>query len=299
MLLRSLALAAVALALAACGERAEPTGAVPPSYPVTVQGAADTPLVVRSRPQRIVTLDPGSAKLLLALGAGDRLVGVPAGAEAVSADAKDVVSPDGAIDIDAVAALRPDLIVATPASDPVELTQAQRASGAAVYLQPSRTVEDVIRATYELGFVIGEPVRARLLATRIRNDVARVQERIRNQPVVRTFVDTGLFVTLDSSTIFGDLLRRAKGDNVAPDDSSAGPITPAQLRAADPQVYLVTSDSRLTLADLRRKPETKDLRAIKQGRFAVLPLALVTEAGPDVGRALQELAVALHPDAFR
>jgi iron complex transport system substrate-binding protein len=299
MLLRLLALAVLVLALAACGERSEPTGEVPPTYPVTVRGAGDGPTVLRERPERIVALDPGSAKLVAALGAGDRLVGVPAGPQAGRSDAKAVVTPNGAIDVPAVVGLHPDLIVATAASDRVELTQAQQRSGAPVYLQPSRTVEDVVRATSELGFLLGEPVRARRLAAKIRRDVGAVEERLRGESVVKVFVDTGLFVTLDSTTIFSDLLRRAKGENVAPEDPSLGPITAAQLRAADPDVYLVTSDSRLTLTALRHKPETKDLRAIEEGRFAVLPLGLVTEAGPDVARALQTLAVDLHPDAFR
>jgi ABC-type Fe3+-hydroxamate transport system substrate-binding protein len=105
-------------------------------------------------------------------------------------------------------------------------------------------------------------------------------------------------VTLSSNTIFGDLLTRARGANVAP-DPSGGPITAEALAAADPDVYLVTSDSRLTLDELRRRADTRDLTAIRDGRFEVIPLELVTTAGPDVARAAQELAVALHPDAFR
>jgi ABC-type Fe3+-hydroxamate transport system substrate-binding protein len=67
------------LVASACGERAEPTGELEQRYPVTVQGAGEQPTVTPERPERIVALDPGAAELVIALGARDRLVGIPAG----------------------------------------------------------------------------------------------------------------------------------------------------------------------------------------------------------------------------
>jgi hypothetical protein len=42
------------LAGTACGERAEPTGALVQVFPVTVQGSGERPTVVSSAPRRIV-----------------------------------------------------------------------------------------------------------------------------------------------------------------------------------------------------------------------------------------------------
>ena len=96
----------------------------------------------------------------------------------------------------------------------------------------------------------------------------------------------------------GDLIRRAKGKNVAT-ETDAGPLSPEELAARDPDVYLITSDSGLTLESLRRSPDTRDLRAVRDGRVVMLPLDLVTRAGPRVAEALETIAVALHPEAFR
>jgi iron complex transport system substrate-binding protein len=294
-----LAALGAAAALSACGQRAEPTGEVPPSYPVTAQGAAEAPLVLDRAPERIVVLDRGPAELIDALGAGGRIVGAPAGVIlADGTDPTDVVSANGQVDVDAVADLDPDLIVATPEVDSVGRERAREEAGAPLYLQPARTADDVVRATFELGALVGEPVAARTLAASLREDLAALEARLADAEPSTVFVDTGLFVTLSSNTIFGDLLARARGSNVAPDPSS-GPITAEALAAADPDVYLVTSDSRLTLEELRRREETRDLTAVKEGRFQVIPLELVTTAGPDIAMAIQELAVALHPDAFR
>jgi iron complex transport system substrate-binding protein len=287
-----------------CGERPEPLGEVEQRYPVTVPGVGDEPAVLRSRPERIVALDPGSAELLIALGVGDRLVGIPGGIKQgdgpreAPASAAQVVSQNGQIDVDEVAGLEPDLLVATPSTDQLDLSRAQRETGAAVYVQPSASVEDILRATLEVGTVVGEPVEARTVASRIRTEVAAVEERIAETDIPTTFVDTGFFVTVPLRSLLGDLVARARGESVAGETPGAEPIPISRLRRLDPEVYLATSDSRVTLRGLRRDSRTAKLTAVENARFRVLPSDLVQRAGPNIGQALERVARALHPDAF-
>jgi len=56
--------------------------------------------------------------------------------------------------------------------------------------------------------------------------------------------------------------------------------------------------ARTTLADLRRNPRTRRLKAIREGHFAFLG-AKVVQPGGEVGAGLLALARYLHPDAFR
>lgn len=295
----------VAAAAAGCGERQEPLGDLEQSYPITVQGAGGRPAVATARPERIVVLDAGSTELVLALGARDRLVGVPA--EMTRGDAPleapssaaEVVSQGEQVRVDEIRRLEPDLIVATPATDLVDVSRAQRQTEAVLYVQPGSSVDDVLRATLELGFLLGEPVAARQLASDIRSRVAAVEERVSGRPLVTTFVDTGFFITMSSRSLLGDLIRRARGESVAGETNGGGPFPLGRLRRLDPQVYLATSDGRVTLMSLRRHPQTARLTAVRESRFAVLPSELVNRAGPRVGAALQRVAETLHPDAFR
>ena len=288
----------------ACGERPEPLGDVSQRYPVTVAGAGERPTVVPALPERIVALDPGSAELLLALGARDRLVGVPAGIRrgagplTARPGAAEVVSRTTDVQVDEIVKLDPDLIVATPATDLLDVSRAQRETGAAVYLQPNVSIDGVLRAALELGIVVGEPVAGRAIASRIRSQVALVEDRIASEPKVTTFVDRGFFITIPERSLFGDLVARARGESIAGDDPGVEPYPLGKLRQADPDVYLATSDSHVTLESLRENPRTKDLTAVKKGNFAIVSSDLVNRAGPRVGRALQQVARALHPDAF-
>ena len=294
----ALALAAGALFATGCGERAEPLGELEQTYPVTAQGAGDQPAVVTERPERIVALDAGSAELVVALGAGDRLVGAPA--EAGVAGVAEVVRPTGQIDVEGVAKLEPDLLVATPATDRVDVSRIERATGAPVYVQPALSIEDVERAALELGFLVGEPVAARRLAGELRRAAALVDTRVAGTVTATVFLDTGFFITVPAErSLFGELVRRANGENVAGDTAGLGPFDLRELRRLDPQVYITTSDSKTSLRSLRRNPKTRDLTAVRAGRVVVLPVELVTRAGPRIAKGYAAVARALHPDAFR
>jgi iron complex transport system substrate-binding protein len=265
---------------------------------VTVAGAAGA-LTVPARPTRIVALDPGAAEIVAALGAADSLVGVPAGVSLPpSAHPLEVVAPSGQIDVAKAVSLRPDLVIASRETDPVDVAQIVQRSKASLYTQPTSTIDDVRRAVIALGFVVGQPVAARKLNAELKAQVAAVKARLANVSPATVFVDNGLFLTIDKQSILADLVTEAHGQNIAT-DSGLGPFPIEQLRTANPQVYLTTSNSGVTLDSLRRDPETRDLQAVKQGRVVVLPADLVTRAGPNVGQALQRVAAALHPDAFR
>jgi iron complex transport system substrate-binding protein len=298
-ILRRLLVPLVLLAFVAtgCGERSEPLGEVSQPYPVTVEGAGDQPTVVEEPPRRIVAVDAGSAELLRALGVGRRLVGIPAGVRA-SRRAREVLRPTGEVDVGEVVRLEPDLIVATPRTDALDVALARRESGARLYVQPDSSVNDVLRGTIELGFLVGEPVRARQLRERILTQVESAQARVAGEPVVSAFVDTGFFITIPQRSLLGDLIRRARGESAAGAAPRPEPISRSRLRQLDPDVYLATSESRVTLRRLRADPRTAELTAVQQGRFVLLPSDLVLRPGPRIGRALEQVARALHPDAF-
>jgi iron complex transport system substrate-binding protein len=288
-----------ALAAAGCGQRAEPLGALPQPYPVTVQGAGAKPTVLQKPAKRIAALDPGSAELVAALGAGDRLVGIPYGVRIPRAkQAKNVVSRTGEINVSSAIALDPDLVVATQTADQLDVSRIQRATNAAVYIQPAASVRNVEQGAIDVGFLLGEAARGRQLVAKIQSDVAAVQQKLAGVEPVTVFVDTGFFITVPERSLLGDLVKLAKGSSVAGPSPGSGPFSRAALRRKDPKYFLTTSDSNTTLGSLEENPVTAGLQAVKKKRFVVIPAALVTRAGPNVAKGLEAIASALHPDAF-
>jgi iron complex transport system substrate-binding protein len=292
------ALILAVLLTAGCGEREEPLGELEVEYPVTVRGGGDDQTVAEAHPERIVALAPDGAEILLELGVGRRLVGVPAGVTGAPRAAAPVASTSGQVEVSTVARLEPDLLVTTRTTDPVDVTLARQRTDAALYEQPADSVNDTERAIVELGFLVGEPVAARRLAGRVEEQVSAIQRRLSGKPVTTVFVDTGFFVTVPANSLLGDLVRRAGGQSIGGPTPGFEPFDIQELKRLDPEVYLATSDSRVTLRRLRSDPRTRGLTAVQEGRVVVLDAGLVTVAGPRVAEALEAVAEALHPDAF-
>jgi ABC-type Fe3+-hydroxamate transport system substrate-binding protein len=277
------AAALLLLAGTACGERSEPTGALVQTYPVTVQGGGDKATVVSAVPRRIVPIGPGPKAILHSLGLArrtvavdDTLVGLPL--------------------VDAIRRAKPDLIVAAGETDPLDLARARSATHGAIYVEPSGSVGNVVQAIGDLGLLTDRAVEARRLTAHIEAERDAVARRVSGSPLVTAFVDTGGFATISSRTLLGDLIELAHGKSVAGASPEQGPFPVKRLRALDPDVYLATAGSGLSLKQLRARAGIKRLRAVRTGRFAVLPPE-ATIAGPQIGAALEQVARVLHPDA--
>jgi iron complex transport system substrate-binding protein len=270
--------AALLLGATACGERSEPTGASAPLYPVTIT-TGDRPITISRPARRIAVADAASEELVHALGA--RVIGS---------------APTTAVDL--LRQLKPDLIVAADTVDERALSRAAAATHAEVYSAPGDSIMQVEHAITQLGLLTGTPVRARTLVRRIERKRNAVDAALREAPTVSVFVDTGLMTTVPDQSLIGDVLSEAHARNVAGDDAAAGPVDPAELARLDPDVYVVTADTMTTLADLRRNPATRRLRAVREGRFVVLDQTLLVP-GPRIADGLDQVARLLHPDAFR
>ena len=281
--LAAIACAAALLAGAtACGERSEPTGAAAPLYPVTIT-TGDRPISVSAAARRIAVLDVSSEEIIRALGAGGRIV---------------TAAPTNAIDFAALRRSRPDLVVAADDVDERDLSRAASITKAIVYSAPGDSIRQVERAITQLGLLTGTPVQARGLVQTIERKRDAVDAALAGTAIVNVFVDTGLLTTAPDQSLIGDVIREAHARNVAGDSVVGEPVDPKDIAERDPDVYVVTSDTGTTLADLRRNPQTRRLRAVREGRFVVLDSDLL-QPGPHISEGLDQVARLLHPDAFR
>ena len=276
------AAALLALGATACGERSEPTGSSAPLYPVTVQ-AGDRPLVVRRPAKRIAVLDRASEEILRGLGVGARIV---------------MSAPQRRIDFTELRRARPDLIVAAQTASERDLSRAAAITKAAVYTASGDSIRQVEHAITQLGLLTDRPVQARGLVRDIERRREAVSARLAHVARVSVFVDTGFFTTVSDQSLIGDVIREARGTNVGAAQADAGPLEVADLLRLDPDVYLATSDSDVTLADLQGDPRARKLRAVREGRFAVVDADLLLP-DPQIGSGLVQVARLLHPDAFR
>jgi iron complex transport system substrate-binding protein len=288
-----LLLLALCLGLAACGERPEPVQETLSAYPVTVRGAGEAPTALARRPQRVVALASGGAELVEALGAGERLVGVPSAVVGeLAPGAASVVRPSGRVDADAVVRLAPDLVVAASELDPDTVEEIRRTTDAAVYLQPDRSLRDVHRAAIELGFLLGEPVLARRLASSLQREIAAVDAQVAEAAAVRVFVDTGFLTPAAADSLVADLVRRAGGVLVEPEGGSSS-LDPCELIVLNPDVILRVVEEDAEGAPPQGLPSCPSASG-PLPRTAEVDAELVMRAGPRAGEGLAAVADAIH-----
>ena len=104
----------------------------------------------------------------------------------------------------------------------------------------------------------------------------------RTKPVT-VFVDTGFFTTVGDRSLLGDMIRQAGGTNVAGASPETGPFDLGRSRKLDPDVYLATSDSGTTLAELRREPGDAEARGGQEPAASASCRSGSSQPGPRVG----------------
>ena len=265
-----------------CGERSEPTGAaVAISYPVTVQGANEQPLEIARAPLRVLPVSASAAALVDALGRRELVPGAPAAGQLRAFPPR------------AIAETSADLVVGSQANDANALRATAAAASTPLFILADSSIRDLEQSILELGLAIAAPVRARSLVAAIEASRARVKAKLKGVAPVTVFVDTGYYIPIAGDTFAGEVLREAGGENIA-GNADATPFPIKDLLTAGPTFYLATEASGAKLEDLRKTRRVRNLAAIREGRFAIIPLSLL-QAGPDVGEAIEQLYAILHP----
>jgi ABC-type Fe3+-hydroxamate transport system substrate-binding protein len=206
--------------------------------------------------RRVVSLVPSETETLFALGAGDRVVGrtvycvEPRGA----VERVPTVRGTKDADLDAVAALAPDLVLANQEENTPEIVRGLRARGIAVHTSFPKTVEDAAALVRDLAALVGidpdrnEAVRAmdeglaRAAARRARTTPVRVFCPIWMEPLMTVHGETFISDVLDlagGANVFADRVRRYP---LAADLGLRAPLPEARVRGRDVRYPRVTLD---------------------------------------------------------
>ena len=167
--------------------------------------------------RRIVSLAPHITEDLFAIGAGDRLVGsvdysdYPEAAKRISR-----VGGYSRIDLEAIVALRPDLVVAWQSGNDAAQMDRLRALGIPLLLTQSNRIEDIAASLELLGRATGNGAAAAVAAGAFRERLAALQSRYGSRPVVRTFYEVWHqpLTTIGGSQIISSVIRLCGGENI-------------------------------------------------------------------------------------
>ncbi len=194
--------------------------------------------------RRIVTLAPHATELLYAAGAGDRLVGTVEYSDYPPA-AKKVprIGSYERFDLEAISALKPDLIIAWETGNPAAQVAKLRALGLTVYsTQPNRT-EDIAGQLERYGRLAGSESAGDAAAAQFRQRLERLRRTYAGKPPVRVFYQIWInpLMTVGGPQIISDAIRLCGGENVFGHLPQMAPTVSVEaVLAADPEAIVAT-----------------------------------------------------------
>ena len=211
--------------------------------------------------RRIVSLSPHITENLFAIGAGSRVVGTVEFSN-FPEEAKQVrrIGSYEKIDLEAVAALRPDLVIAWESGNIASHVAKLKAIGLKVLVTETRRIEDVPADLERLGALSGTGGGARAAAEKFRHRLEALRAAHGARPKVRVFyqVWTQPLMTVGGGQIISDAIRLCGGENVFGTlRPMAAAVTVEAVLAADPEAIVASGmdESRPEwLDDWRRWP---------------------------------------------
>lgn len=254
--------------------------------------------------RRIVSLAPSVTETLFALGLGDRLVGDTDFCD-YPPEAKRKAHIGGPIspNIETIAALHPDLVIASREINRAESVYSLERLGIAVYTTDPLSVEQVLTSTERLGELLGASDAGRALTANLRARLAELDHRLAGLTPKSVLVIVWLdpLISVGRNTFMDDALRHAGARSVIESPQSWPTIDLEQVVRLQPEYLIISNDNKQQvqreLAELQSRPVWRRLDAVRNRRFIILSEAL-SHPSPRLVDGIEQLARALFPSEF-
>jgi len=262
-----------------------------------VDGTSET-VILDHKAERIVAVGPNAADLASEL-AGDSVVASTAAPYQSSNGVKQRV----ALDVKAIAALKPDIVIVEDDDGATDLVRPLREAGVKVaLLRAPKTVKEVEDQTHNVGQLLGRADKAESLITTMMNyirDTESLRFARRDDPkkTVAVYNENGLYGAPD--TMIQDMLKYVNVDNAA---TKAGVKwsymgKKDDLIKADPDVIIVPTDVKApgfnrdsVLNSYYNDPALKNIKAIKNKKVVIISNEAMMAKTYHIGRGIYNMA---------
>jgi len=261
--------------------------------PVQLTDDRGVTLRLPAPPQRIVSMLPSLTESICALGACDRLVGVDRYSN-WPASVRALPQAGGGIDpnVEAVVALRPDVVLVARSSRVIERLEAL---GLKVVVLEPQTHADVRRVLQQIGQLLGSN-EADAVWRSIESAMSAAAQSL--PPAARGtrvyFEISDVPYAAGEASFIGETLARLGARNIVPEAMGPFPkLNPEYVVRADPQLIMGSARS---LQGLRKRPGWAAIGAVKTGRicqFTPDESDMLVRPGPRMADAARLMAQCL------
>ena len=253
---------------------------------IVVQDDAGRTVRLAAPARRIVSLAPHITENLYAAGAGSHIVGVSAYSDYPAA-AKKLPRVGGAasLDLEAILALKPDLVIAWDSGNQAGQLAKLRALGLPLFVSRPLKVDDIATDIARFGELAGTSAVALPEARAVRARIAELRARYAQRPPVRTFYqiwDRPL-ITVNGEQLISDVMRLCGADNVFAGLPQLAPTVSIEaVLAADPEAIVASGADATRPRWLDGWKRWKDLTATARGNLFFVPPDLISRPTPRI-----------------
>lgn len=266
--------------------------------PVSVVDDTGHTVTLAAPAKRIVSLAPHITELLYAAGAGDRVVATVEHSDYPEAATKlPRVGGYSRIDLEAVAAAKPDLVIAWQSGNAVAHLDKLKSLGLPLFLSQPNRIEDVATSLEKLGQLAGTAPAAEAAAGQFRRQLADLDKRYRQRPKVRVFYQVWKqpLLTVGGHQIISDVIRLCGGENVFANlDTMAPTVSVEAVLAANPEAIVASGMG-------EERPDWLDdwkrwtrVTAVARGNLFFIPPALIQRHTPRLLQGAERLCEQLE-----
>lgn len=262
--------------------------AAPARAAISVTDDTGATVTLQRPAQRIVSLAPHATELLFAAGGGARIVGTVAYSD-YPPPARDIphVGDNRSLDLERIAALKPDLVVVWRHGNAQKQIDRLRALGIPLFFSEPHRMSDIPRSIETLGTLLDTRASAHNAAQQFRERADALRQRYASRPPVPVFYQVWEqpLMTLNGQHIFSDMLALCGGRNVFAGEPLLVPTVSVEaVIAANPEVLLTASMGATqgnrpidTLDGWKRWPQ---LLAVQRGNLFTINGDLINRSGP-------------------
>ena len=270
------------------------------SYPLSVIDDTGTVVAIPEEPQRLISTAPSNTEILFALGLGDKVVGITNYAnypeEARKIEKIGEISP---LNLEKIASLKPDLILAYPGLQLKEIPQLRELGFNVLGIEPL-TIKETLKSIKMIANVCGISEKGKALvedlsqrADKIKSEVSKIA--IPDRPKVFVGGTYETIYTPGEGTLFNELITLAGGENIASSLPGWVKISPEFVAEAEPAIIIIPvgamnpgEESKIK-EDISQRPGWSNIPAIKTQSIFIVNEDLFYRAGPRLIDGLESL----------
>jgi len=260
-------------------------------YPLKVIDDTGTVVTITQEPQRLISTAPSNTEILFALGLGDKVVGITNYAnypeEARKIEKIGEISP---LNLEKIASLKPDLILAYPGLQLKEIPQLRELGFNVLGIEPL-TIKETLKSIKMIANVCGISEKGKALvedlsqrADKIKSEVSKIT--IPDRPKVFVGGTYETIYTPGEGTLFNELITLAGGKNIASSLPGWVKISPEFVAEAEPDIIIIPvgvmnpgEESKIK-EDISQRPGWSNIPAIKTQSIFIVNEDLFYRAGP-------------------